>query len=209
MNFGKILEYYHKINNEKMNNNINEENEISSEYEESNSSFSSEESSSDLEDKEKEKIKTGLTKISTDKIQDNYYKVNLKKITLFGYDYISNSVVEIYNYVNKSRVNEIYEIEKEKTLKLINKNKKKKENILNKKFTINVGKLLIAPEIKKLNQKKINKNQINFSNSIYKERLNKSVVLLIFANLFYIIIFCIFPFMFFIKFNCFFICWST
>ena len=201
MNFGKILEYYHKINNEKMNNNINEENEISSEYEESNSSFSSEESSSDLEDKEKEKINTGLTKISTDKMQDNYYKVNLKKITLFGYDYISNSVVEIYNYVNKSRVNEIYEIEKEKTLKLINKNKKKKENILNKKFTINVGKLLIAPEIKKLNQKKINKNQINFSNSISKERLNKSVVLLIFANLFYIIIFCIFPFMFFIKFN--------
>ena len=37
MNFGKILGYYNKINNEKMNNNINEENEISSEYEKSNS----------------------------------------------------------------------------------------------------------------------------------------------------------------------------
>ena len=206
MNFGKIIDYYHKYNNQKELNKENKEIESSSSnYENSSSSssyytFTSEETSNYSSSKdEKEIIKTDLSKISINKIEDNYYKVKLSKIFLFGYDYKSNLIVEIKNYNNKSKIQEILEIETDKTKQIINKNKRIKENAYHKKFTINVGKLLISPEIKKMEEKKINKTQTNFSNSISKARLNKSIKALMVSNSINFIIFFLIPLFFFLN----------
>ena len=206
MNLEKILDYYNIINNQKEFNKENKEIEYSSSnFEDSSNSssyytFTSEESSNYSSSKdEKEIIKTDLSKISSNKIEDNYYNVKLSKIFLFGYDYKSNKTVEITNYNNQSKIQEIFEIETNKTNKIIDENKKKKENALHKKFTINVGKLLISPKIKKIEEKKIKKTQTNFSNSISKARLNKSVKILMISNSINFLIIFLIPLIFFFN----------
>ena len=204
MNFGKIIDYYQNNSQKELNKQNKEDESSSSDYENSSSSsyytFTSEASSNySFSKDEKEIIKTDLSKISINKIDDNFYKVKLSKIFLFGYDYKSNIIVEIQNYKNKAKIQEIFEIETDKTRKIINKNKRKKENAFHKKFTINVGKLLVSPEIKKIEEKKINKTQSNFSNSISKARLNTSIKGLIISNSIYFIIFYTLPLLFFFN----------
>ena len=124
---------------------------------------------------------------------DNYYHVKLNKITLFIYDFMNNNFIELPKF-KKGKVEEIIFIEE----KIEEQIKGKKNDPITKEEKIQIGKELIYPEIKRRNQLFYIKNKSYFYQKIYSKNLSKSIIILIFTELFHIIVISFLGLIFFI-----------
>ena len=156
----------------------------SEEFSSSNSSDSI--SKSSISSKETKKIDMPLDQkysmiekvITKEKIEDNYYKVNLSKVHFSLYDYETNSIIDIKLYHKTSKVEEIKNIEKAITKKKKEGSRKNKIHNSNSVFfSHNLNSL-------QLEKQKNNNANINYETSylIYSRTkpklLNKSIIYL-------------------------------
>ena len=161
-----------------------EQNSYSNSYE---SSFSSN------DDKNLIKINLSNNSIDNNINNDNYYHVKLNKITLFIYDFVNNNFIELPKF-KKGKVEEIILIEE----KIEDQIKEKKNEPLTKEEKIQIGKELVYPQIKRRNQLFYIKNKSYFYQKIYSKNLSKSILILMFTELFHIIVIALSGLIFFI-----------
>ena len=140
-------------------------------YSSSSKSFSS----TDLIKKNKNTIKQKFSENIT------YYKPNLDKIKLFVYNFETNFLIDYSSLINRYKIEEVFEKEKNYTELIINKIK---STPINKEFKKQMGKELLLPEIKRLEKINLIKNKEFLNSKIQIKKFNKKIIFYVLIILF-------------------------
>ena len=162
----------------------------SSEYEEENSDEYSSYEEEEEEKKENIIIEEEKPKeIIIEQSNDNYYEVNLKKVTLKIYDFKTHIIQDSTDYINQSKMKEILNKEEEISKNKINKKYSKKyiQNN-NSKNKLKLSLIHFEPEILENDNSTINSIVEKLINKITSPKIiNKNILYYLFVYIFQLI----------------------
>ena len=130
-------------------------------------------------------------------INESAYKVDLSKVTLYRYNYQTNTFDDLKQMFNTSKFEEKMGLETSISDKIKKLKSIKKKNPFNKMMKLSFSKLFLIPEIKKMKKKEILRNTKIINDYIIEKKCNFSIkilIIILIIFLFYITIFYIYIF---------------